>query len=347
MTSQIRVLVTGAGSGVGQGIIKCLKISSLPLHLTVADISPLNPAFYRVDDACLIPRVEEPGALAKILSVLADKKIDVLLIGSEFELGFFSRHAAEIESKTGTKVMVSPLKAVQLSNDKYETYKFLAANQLPFPLTHLPADLEDAAVKAGEIGYPCMIKPRCGTSSRAVAIVQNEEELRRVYPKVTSPVVQQLIMRPSKQLAAEYTCGLFKTTEGSLVGPFTARRALKGGDSWIVEVDDFAFLKPVLTRIGEALDFKGPLNVQLMYDGKNAVAFEFNCRFSGTAPIRAHFGFNEPEMMIRNYFLKQKIGNIKIKKGMAFRYMEEVMVEGVTVNNLTAPYPQGIVPSWF
>ena len=36
---KIKVLVTGAGSGVGQSIMKALKISKLPIKIISADIN--------------------------------------------------------------------------------------------------------------------------------------------------------------------------------------------------------------------------------------------------------------------------------------------------------------------
>ena len=43
--SKIRVMVTGSGSGVGQGIMKALRLSKLQLTLIAADISIYNAGF--------------------------------------------------------------------------------------------------------------------------------------------------------------------------------------------------------------------------------------------------------------------------------------------------------------
>ena len=90
MRKPCRVLVTGAGSGVGQGIIKALHISGLPVTVVAADIAPMNVALYRAEEAVLIPRVELPNALSVIVAVLQEHHIDVVMIGSEFDLSFFS-----------------------------------------------------------------------------------------------------------------------------------------------------------------------------------------------------------------------------------------------------------------
>jgi len=68
--NSVRVLVTGAGSGVGQGIIKSLQISDYPITIVSADISPLNSALYRTDEAVIIPKVEEDGALELIIELI-------------------------------------------------------------------------------------------------------------------------------------------------------------------------------------------------------------------------------------------------------------------------------------
>ena len=96
--SLIRVMVTGAGSGVGQGILKSLRLSKLNLHIIAADIDWFQPALYRADEAFLIPRVETLESPAKIIQILKQKRLDILLIGSEFEVMFFSRHKEQIEN---------------------------------------------------------------------------------------------------------------------------------------------------------------------------------------------------------------------------------------------------------
>ena len=70
MDKYCRILVTGAGSGVGQGIIKALHMSSLPISIISADIAPINAALYRTDEAVIIPRVESAGALDEIVRII-------------------------------------------------------------------------------------------------------------------------------------------------------------------------------------------------------------------------------------------------------------------------------------
>ena len=90
------MLVTGAGSGVGQGIIKALRIGKDPVTIVSGDISPMNAALYRADEWTLLPRVEEVGALEKLIKTLKDFHIDVMMIGSEFDLAFVSEHQKTI-----------------------------------------------------------------------------------------------------------------------------------------------------------------------------------------------------------------------------------------------------------
>jgi len=53
---------------------------------------------------------------------------------------------------------------------------------------------------------------------------------------------------------------------------------------------------------------------------------EINPRFSGTAATRALLGFNEPDILIRKYLLKQKVGKIKYKKGLVLRDLRMVYI---------------------
>ena len=65
-------------------------------------------------------------------------KIDVLLIGSEYDLNFFSRYKTQIKKKTNCEVCVANLKILKISNDKYLTQEFLKNNKLPYLKTFVP-----------------------------------------------------------------------------------------------------------------------------------------------------------------------------------------------------------------
>lgn len=346
MRRSCRVLVTGAGSGVGQGIVKALRISDLPVVLVGADISLMNAALYRTDEAVIIPRVESAGALDQIIALLGRLEIHVVMVGSEFDLAFFSENREEIERQTGALVIVATPETVTIADDKWATTEFLRKNGLPYAEAHLPQDQNDAVRVADEWEYPIVLKTRRGTSSRHVHIVKDRTQLLERFESTPLPMLQRVIDIPSSQLGSEYTCSIFKAANGYMIGPFTARRTVRGGTSWHIEVAPFEVLHPPLLAIAKAMDFIGSLNVQLMLTVRGAIPFELNARFSGTTAVRAHFGFNEPAMALLSFFYKEEIPEPEIRSGIAMRYHEEVFVENVSADSLSLGH-RGVVNPWF
>jgi carbamoyl-phosphate synthase large subunit len=327
--------------------VKSLRIAPFPVTVVSADIAPLNAALYRADEAALIPRVEDPDALERIIAILRAKKIDVVLIGSEFELEFFSQNREIIQSTSGTVVVVAPPRTVAIANDKWLTAEFLRENGLPYAESSLPRSIDEAVSLAREWGFPLVVKPRGGTSSRHVYITRTMGELRSAWPVTPNPMLQRVVDIPSAELHNEYTCSVFRTASGVMLGPFHARRTLRGGTSWLIEVCRFPHLDELLLGIGQRLDFPGTLNVQLMIGVDGPVPFEFNARFSGTTAVRAHFGFNEPALAIQSYFFNEEPKPPTIRSGVAMRYNEEVFIENTIAAEVTPDVSRGQVRPWF
>ena len=344
---KINVIVTGAGSGVGQSILKSLKISKLKLNIISSDISPLNAALFRYDKSIIIPKVEDKNSLKKIINILNKNKIHVLFVGSEYEVEFFSINKKKIEQYTNAIICVSPIETVQISGDKYLTYKFLKENNLPYAKTYLPKNLNNAKKILDNCKLPVFIKDRFGTSSRNIFLIKNKNELNKYFKIVPNSIIQEFAGNKGDDLKDEYTCSFFFSKEGKIIGPFIARRILKYGTSWSIEVKNYSKIKSTLKKIAKLLPSIGSLNIQLRDGIKGPVPFEFNARFSGTTSIRSHYGFNEPEMFIKNYYLGKKIKKQKIRNGIALRYIDEIFLDGIKKNSKKFKKSKGEKRNWF
>jgi len=344
---KLNVLVTGAGSGVGQSILKSLKISNLRLNIIASDIEPFNAALFRYHDSILIPKVENKNSLYEFIKLLKKNKIHVLFIGSEYEVKFFSKNKNIIEKKTNTLICVSSTNTIKIAGDKYLTFKFLKDNNLPYAMTYIPRNLNHAKNIIKKCKLPVFIKDRFGTSSRNIFLIKNKSDLIKYYELVPNSIIQEFAGNQGNDLKNEYTCSLFFSKENKLIGPFIARRVLKYGTSWSIEIKKFEKIKPILFKIAKLLPSIGSLNIQLRDGKKGPIPFEFNARFSGTTSIRSHYGFNEPEMFINNYYLNKKIKNPKIKEGVALRYIDEIFLDGAGQNSKKLLDKKGKKRDWF
>lgn len=326
--SKIKVLVTGAGSSVGQSIIKALSLSKLNLEVLTGDISKLSAGLY-MRQGYIIPAVEKKSSLKWFIDFFNKKKINILLIGNEYELEFFSKYRKIIENKTKTIICVSDYNTIKIFNNKFSTVEFLKKNKFYYPKTY---NIKNENLKKDRIKlkYPFFLKDTRGTSSRSVFLVNSFKELIDKSRSLKNPIIQENLGQKYNvyNFHNEYTCSLFYTREGEILGPFMSERILKHGTSWVVQSINNDQLKKNILRIGNKIKGVGSLNFQLKKHKNKFYIFEINPRFSGTTSVRAFFGFNEPEMFIKNFFLKKEIRNCKYKIGMAYRYFDDIFVPG-------------------
>jgi len=345
---KIKILVTGAGSGVGQSIIKALNISKIKCQVISADIDYFNSALFRTKNSIIVPKVEEPGALKWYLTNLKKLKINILMIGSEFDINFFSKNKKIIKKKTNCNICITNSNTIKIADDKYLTQNFLKDNGLPYLKTFKPKTLLEAVKFSKKLKLPFILKSRFGTSSRNVYLIKKKDDLVSFFYHVKKPILQEHIGSRKNDLKTEYTCSFFTTKNKEIIGPFIAKRKLVNGTSWIVEVKNNNKIASLIKKIAKLIDNIGSFNIQLRVNNNGSpIPFEFNPRFSGTTSIRAHFGFNEPEMYIRNFILGKKINQPIIKKGISFRYIEEIFLDNSSLRDVPKRMGKGKIIKWF
>lgn len=315
----MRVLVTGAGALLGQGIIRSLRRGGLKPTIIAADPSPLSAGLYWADEAELVPMASDPAYLERMEALLRRTRPDAVLIGFNQELPHFASARARLEREHGLSIVVSPPEAIAIAEDKWATARFLGEQGFTPPDSALAADV-DALVS--RVGYPLVVKPRTGTRSYGVSIVESDEQLRTAVESGVDVVVQEHVGSPDEEFTAGVLC-----IEGEAAASIVMRRDLRDGNTYRAFVDDYPDLHDEVRRIAVALAVHGPLNVQFRLKQGRVVPFELNARFSGTTPLRALAGFNEVEMVLRALCLGERIEQPAIEPMTILRHWSETVAD--------------------
>ncbi|MDC0429777.1 ATP-grasp domain-containing protein [Candidatus Pelagibacter sp.] len=330
----MNILVTGAGGGVGQGVIKSLKlIKDMSLKIIAADMSELATGLYAADAAYLVENCNSDKYLGTLKKIFEKESIDFYIPGTDVELKFCSKNKKLIKDKFNVHTIISSTEVINICDDKFKTSFFLKKHGFNYPKTTYLKDLD---LKLAE--FPAIVKPAVGCNSKEVFKVNNLDELTPHLEHNKNSIIQEYIGNEN----TEYTCTIVKIDD-ELSPVLALKRTLRYGDTYKAEPVKSKKIEQYVSNVASKLEIDGGCNFQLRLDihGKPKI-FEINSRFSGTTPFCAQIGFNPVE-----FYLKRRAGlksDVNIDyNSIILRYWSEVVVKKKFLKKLSKI--QNIEPS--
>ena len=336
-------MTAASGGSVGEQVLEALRMSKIPYYIVTTNIEAERNGLYEADRGYLIPPASHRQYIPRLLAIARKEKIQVLIPGSTPELDVISKYREKFINE-GILPLINAKAVIETCQDKLKTMGFLKTNKLLFPKFSF---LQKAALPKG-LRFPVVVKPlKGGGGSRNVFLAQNQEDLNYYYQYFQKQKLIPLVQEYVGDATQEYTVGVLTDFEGVLIGSIALKREVKGDLSVRTElqnikpnkkplvlstgfsqgfVDDYPEIRKYSEKIARALGSRGPLNIQCRKTPKGIYTMEINPRFSGTSAIRSLLGFNEPDFLIRKYLLKQKIGQVKYKKGLVLRDLRMVYI---------------------
>lgn len=326
---KVRVLVTGVGGNVAQGILKALASSGLASWVVGVDANPLSVGLFWTDMGYVVPRADHPDFIESLTDILNRERIDLVLVGADAETLHVARARSVLEKRSNALVLTSSPEVVATCQDKWETAQWFKRKSLPHPETFLGETGNEAAVL--RIGFPLIAKPRKGYGSKGIVRIQNLAELHYLLPKVGTEYIFQPIVGTEEQ---EYTAATFSPVPGKVSSCLIMHRVLMHGTSCYIEPVASPEIEEEVSRWACELGGLGPLNFQFRMTATGPVCIEVNPRFSGTVGVRHFFGYNDVEFAVRSFLLKEKIVQPSIRQGTVLRYWQEEYIPGVNFQDL-------------
>jgi len=322
----LNVLVLAVGAPLGQSIIKALQISRLSLCIHAADISDLAAGLYLPGvRSVTLPLVKDPTYLGQLTSYIGAHDIQAIfpVIAPEHE--FFSQHADHFRN-AGVEILSCTSEVYRLCNDKYESMMHLRRMGVDAPDTALCHDDDEVDQFLARNTFPVFVKPRFGASSADIFKVGNRDHLfgiLRAFP-ANYFVVQAFLDDP-----CDFTAGVYVSRDRSLRSTLLIERELKFGLSYRGTIFEDQRLSDYCLKVAEAISSCYSINVQFKIVGGRPYAYEINPRLSSTTSVRAHFGFNEPDMILHE--LQGQLGAYRVTKrcGRFTRYWQEHYLENL------------------
>lgn len=305
INSPLRVLVTGAGSVYGLGIIKALKAAALAIEVIAADINPYSLGLFFADKGFIAPRAAaEENYYMFIENLCKEHQIKAIYTGSTAELSFYAKNRESLEKSTGAKVFVNSPTVIEICSDKWLTMCHLSRSGFQIPASiRYPEDAGMLSSFIKSVGFPLIVKPRMGRGSEGVVLVKDKQQLLGNVKGKKSLIIQEYLTDEEQ----EFTVGICINQKGKVISQIALRRYLQEGVSIAAVSDGYHEIAAYCAAVASTLGAYGAINIQLRLKDGIPVIFEINPRFSSSTGMRLLFGINEPESLIRSEVLCQEV----------------------------------------
>lgn len=274
------LLITGIGGDIGQSIARIVRDVRPGWRILGVDVHARH-AGSLVADACEeVAYASDPSYPADLARIVDEHRVDLCLPTSEAEIAVLAGMEAD---RIGTALVVGICRpVVEVGMDKLATAEFIRSLGLPAPWT-LPASVDSLPES-----YPCIYKPRRAAGSKGVVLCQDRVEAGLLAERTQAAVFQEYLEPADK----EVTCAVFRDRRGTTT-VLPMLRQLAGGLTAWAQVIDAPEAVCQCKALADALELRGPMNVQMRITAHGPRIFEINPRLSSTVYMRHLMGFQD------------------------------------------------------
>jgi carbamoyl-phosphate synthase large subunit len=281
--SRPRVLVTGAGGPAAVAFLRA--VDDADVELFAADIDAYAAGLYLVPAGrrVLLPRGDADGFDRALLSACIAERIDIVVPTVDAELLPVARARKRFEA-SGIRAILASIETLAMSLDKWRLAN-VCRDTVLVPETMLVDDAFDGTPFDGTF----VVKPRTGSGSRGVRIVERPADLDGVARDGTM-IAQEYL--PGE----EYSLDVLALADGHVVAVVPrVRLKVDSGVSVAGRTVRDPELEAFGLRVAERIGLTTVANVQCRRDvlGRPSL-LEVNPRFSGAMPLTVASGVNMP-----------------------------------------------------
>ncbi len=317
----ITVLVTAVGSPLGQSITKALTMSHLPLRIVISDISPIAAGFFlnKQNNNLILPPVADKNFDRMLKQAILKYDIDCIFPVLEIEHQYF-HHESSWFRERDIRIVTLEKTILDRCYDKYACMMHLKKAGITVPDTIIAEPGLSLQKFLKTHPFPLFLKPNVGASNTNTFLVTSTKQLLAL---LSTQKKQYFILQTHIPSIPEYTVGVYRSRDASFERTCVIERELKFGLSYKGTVIKNTTINLYALSVARALGLYYSSNVQLRLEGGVPFAFEVNPRLSSTTSVRAHFGFNEPEMILLELFDTIRAYTKRLRYGSFTRAWEE------------------------
>lgn len=278
-------------------------------RVLAADSSRDAPALQEADTAVVVPPVSDEGYVDTLLEVCLREKVALLVSLNDLELPVLAG-AREAFLAAGTFPLVSSPAVIDLCFDKWRTTEFLRSIDLASPATYRSMLEAESAVASGDLAFPVVVKPRHGSASIGIEVVEDLEELRMVC-SLASRRAERRSAAPSSGgrsdemliqeclQGQEFGIDIVNSLSGETAAVFVKQKlAMRAGETDRARTVGHRAIEDLGFRIGRELRHVGNLDCDVFETNRGIVVLELNPRFGGGYPFSHAAGANIPAALL-------------------------------------------------
>ena len=296
------IIITSAGQRVA--LVRDFKETLVRFYaeakVFTTDMNPeLAPAAY-VSDGCFeVLRVTDENYISQLLDICKKNEIGMIVPTIDTELLVLAENK-KLFNDNDIIVCVSDLDFIKVCRDKRNTGDFLEKHNIRVP----------KAVDKYNPTFPLFAKPYDGSLSTNLHYIKNAEELTQDILDDPKLLFMEYI---DKETYKEYTIDMYYGTDNCVKCIVPRERIkIRAGEinkGRTVKCPLMAYIKERLDKIEGCI---GCICIQVFFNPltEDVVGIEINPRFGGGYPQSYAAGGNYPEMLIKEYFLGEKIAYI-------------------------------------
>lgn len=259
------------------------------------DMSELAPALYEADIHYIVPRMTEAGYLDIIYDICSKENVSGVLSLLDPELSLLAQHEADF-SALGVTVIGSSYELCERALNKMEMFRWLTEHGYPCArsYTNPAAFFTDEA--AGEITYPVIVKPVCGSASIGITKAYDRQTVELLFAHSENLMIQQFL--DGQEIGADCYIDIIS---GEVVSIFTKKKILMraGETDKAVSFQEEA-LFALIERFVQESCWRGQIDIDLFEVEGTYYLSEVNPRFGGGYPHAYECGVSAPQFILKN-----------------------------------------------